>query len=145
MNMLRYGKDFSTNSSFIYRFSNSEVDISKNFEKYLSSMKYQLVPVLFFYSNSDEVLFILIDSWNKNYGSSLKNKFNIISENQFETLFSITPGDSFLQFNFDKKSLKTSYQLSLSKGEYSSLGYMIVKFFNENSLESDLYHHLTNN
>ena len=145
MNMLRYGKDFSTNSSFIYRFSNSEVDISKNFEKYLSSMKYQLVPVLFFYSNSDEVLFILIDSWNKNYGSSLKNKFNIISENQFETLFSITPGDSFLQFNFDKKSLKTSYQLSLSKDEYSSLGYMIVKFFNENSLESDLYHHLTNN
>ena len=107
-------------------------------------MKYQLVPVLFFYSNSDEVLFILIDSWKKNYGSSLKNKFNIISENQFETLFSITPGDSFLQFNFDKKSLKTSYQFSLSDDEYNNLEYMLVKFFNENSLESDVYHYLNN-
>ncbi len=145
MNMLRYGRDFSTNSSFIYRFPNSKVDISKNFEKYLSSMKYQLIPVLFFYNDKDEVLFILIDSWNKNYGSSLKNKFKIMSENQFKPLFSITPGDSFLQFNFDKKSLKTSYQLSLSEVEYSGLEYMIVKFFNENNLEPEVYHHLTNN
>jgi len=87
---------------------------------------------------------MLIDSWTKKIGSSLKNKLDIISENQFETLFSITPGDSFLQFNFDKKSLKTSYLLTLNEDEYINLGYMLVKFFNENNLESDIYHYLNN-
>ena len=76
----------------------------------------------------------------------MKNSDNkkVITMNQFETLFSITPGESALQFNLDKKVLNTNYKLSFSNEEYSKINYMTIKFFNENSLEVDVYHHLVN-
>ena len=90
----------------------------------------------------DEILFLMIDSWNDSY--SLKGNLNIINKVGFNPLFSITPGESSLQFNFDKNSITNNYQFSLSNNQYNQLGYMFVKFFHEHSLESDIYHYIYN-
>ena len=142
MNNFRYAEEVNNNNSIIYRFPNSKLNISEDFEKYISSMKYQLVPVLFFYDNNDEILFLMIDSWNDSY--SLRGNLNIINKVGFNPLFSITPGESSLQFNFDKNSITNNYQFSLSNNQYNQLGYMFVKFFHEHSLESDIYHYIYN-
>ena len=137
---------FNSENNFIYRLPNSKIDISFELEKYLSSMKYQLVPVLFFSDRNDEILLMLIDSWNDNYQFNFGSKDNkkILVTDQFKTLFSITPGESALQFNFDKRLFKNVYELSVSSDNYDKFDYMYIKFFNEHSLELDIYHYIIN-
>ena len=145
MNNFKYARESNNQDNVIYKFPNSEIDISEDFEKYLSSMKYQLVPVLFFSDMNDNILFMMIDSWKGNYNFTFKDSENIIIKNKFKTLFSITPGESSLQFNFDKAPINNEYKFSLANDKYKELGYMFVKFFNEHSLESDIYHYIINN
>ena len=147
LNDFKYANAIDSEDNFVYRFSNLDINISVELEKYLSSMKYQIIPVLFFYDSNDEILFMMIDSWNDDYkfNFGLKDNKKTIVVNQFETLFSITPGESALQFNFDKKSFNGVYKLSLLNDEYKKIDYMAIKFFNEHSLESDVYHYLITN
>ena len=63
---------------------------------------------------------IIIVTNDINHFKKKKYPKQIIVINQFETLFSITPGESALQFNFDKKSFNGVYKLSLLNDEFQS-------------------------
>ena len=146
LTQFKFIKGDNNEDNFVYRLSNTKFDISLELEKYLSTMKYQLVPVLFFSNSNDKILLMLIDSWTDNYHFSfgLKDNKKILTTSQFKTLFSITPGESALQFNLDKGSFDNVYELSLLIDEYKNFDYMFIKFFNEHNLESEIYHYILN-
>ena len=133
--------------SSIYRIDNSRLDLSLELERYLSSMKYQLVPVLFFVDLNNEINNIIIDSWNDNYNFNFGSKDikKISTKKQFEPMFSITPGEEWLQFNFDNKSITNVYEIVMPLEVYNNVDYMFIKFLHESSLETEIYYILNNN
>ena len=137
----------SKKNSSIYRIDNSRLDLSLELEKYLSSMKYQLVPVLFLVDGNNEINNIIIDSWNDNYKFNFGSKDikKISTKKQFNPMFSVTPGEHQLQFTFDNKSLTNIYKIVLSLHDYDKIDYMFIEFLHESSLETEIYYILNNN
>ncbi|MDC1050861.1 hypothetical protein OAQ87_01550 [Candidatus Marinimicrobia bacterium] len=137
----------SNKNSLIYRINNERLNLSISLEKHLSSMKYQLVPVLFFVNDKNSINNIIIDSWNSNYnfnfGSLGIKKISI--KNAFNPMFSITPGEEKLQFNFDNAILKNNYEVIFSVEDYNKIDYMFIEFLPESSLETEIYYILNNN
>ena len=60
-------------------------------------------------------------------------------------MFSITPGEEWLQFNFDNKSITNVYEIVLPLEVYNNVDYMFIKFLHESSLETEIYYILNNN
>jgi len=137
----------SKKNSSIYRIDNSRLDLSLELEKYLSSMKYQLVPVLFLVDRNNEINNIIIDSWNDDYTFNFGSKDikKISTKKQFNPMFSVTPGEHQLQFTFDNKSLTNIYEIVLSLHNYTKIDYMFIEFLHESSLETEIYYILNNN
>ena len=97
-------------------------------------MKYQVVPVLFFTSNSGEIKHIHVDSWDYYNLNYIDSNIEVSYSDNFNTMFSITPGPEYIYFNFDISTIKHTYSFSFPESETSNYNKLFIKFFFEEGL-----------
>ena len=140
---LTYQTKTNDNGTFIIEILKDDIYVDSNLEDYFSLMKYQIVPVLFFLDENDAVQHIHVDSWSDNYNFApidLNNDIELTSTNQFNPLFSITPGENTIQLNFDPNSQLSSYDFIFSLDDFNQSNYskISLEFFYESTLEGSI-------
>ena len=140
---LAYNTKTNENGTFIIEILKDDIYITQNLLDYFSLMKYQIVPIILFTDNFENVKHIHVDSWNTNYNFKaveLNKNIDISITDQFIPLFSITPGENSIQLNFDPQSRTSIYELVFSLDEFNEVNYskMSLKFIYENDLESHI-------
>lgn len=147
-NNIPYEKKENLNGTVIYEINKEYFNIDEDLNHYLSSMNYQIIPVLFFIDSGNNVSKVIIDSWNSgsyDFNTILSKGIKVDFSNQFSPLVSITPGKSTVQFNFQLDSLLNGYNILLSEKEYLEYQYVSVDFFYYNNLTNELSSYLGNN
>jgi len=142
-----YEKKENSNGTVIYEINKDYFNIDEDLNNYLSSMNYQIIPVLFLVNSKNDIERIIVDSWSKssyNLNTILGKGVKVDFSNNFSPLVSITPGKTSIQFNFQLNVLHNDYDLLLSKEDYSDYQYILVDFFYYNNLTSELNTYLLN-
>ena len=134
----------NNNGTTTIEVNNNIFNLSENFIEYCSLMKYQMVPVLFFTDNSDDIKHIHVDSWNNYTLRNISDDISISYSYNFMPMFSITPGSDHLYFNFDLGSSENTYNFSFPKRDMENYSKLFVKFFRANDLETNLISYSTN-
>ena len=134
----------NNNGTTTIEVNNNNFNLSENFIEYCSLMKYQMVPVLFFTDNSDDIKHIHVDSWNNYTLRNISDDISISYSYNFMPMFSITPGSDHLYFNFDLGSSENTYNFSFPKRDMENYSKLFVKFFRANDLETNLISYSTN-
>ena len=137
---LAHTTKLNDNGTFIIEVLKDDVDLSQRLLDYFSLMKYQIVPVILFTDNNNEVKHIHVDSWNNDYNFrsiELNDKIGISTSNQFMPLFSITPSENSIQLNFDLQSRTSVYEFAFPMDEFNEINYsrLSLQFIYENALE----------
>ena len=140
---LTYQTKINNNGTFIIEILKDDIYLNAELEDYFSLMKYQIVPVLFFLDENEEVQHIHVDSWTDNYDFSpvdLDKNINLSVSSQFSPLFSITPGENTIQLNFDPDSQMSIYSFTFLLDEFNQTNYskISLEFFYENNLEGSI-------
>jgi len=128
----------NSNGSVTLQFPKNNFNLTQQFEEYCSLMKYQMVPVLFFANESDEIKHIHVDSWENYSLGNISNEIDISYSYNFMPLFSITPGSEYLYFNFDLSKISHTYNFSFPKNDLESYSKLYIKFFFAENLESNI-------
>jgi len=131
----------NSNGTVIYEINKDYFNVDEDLNNYLSSMNYQIIPVVFLIDSNKKIKKIIIDSWNDNnynlntvLGKGIKVDFS----NQFSPLISITPGKTSIQFNFQFNVIQNNYNILMNNDDYLEYEYVLVDFFYYNNLSSDL-------
>jgi len=131
------------NSTTTVQIKKNNFNLSSNFEEYCSLMKYQMIPVLFFTDNSDNIKHVHVDSWNTYGLNNISNEINISYSYDFMPLLSITPGSDYLYFNFDLNASSNTYDFSFPKRDIEDYSKLYIKFFKAHDLETSLITYTT--
>ena len=142
-----YEKKENSNGTVIYEINKGYFNVDEDLNNYLSSMNYQIIPVVFLIDSNKKIEKIIIDSWNDdnyNLNTILGKGIKVDFSNQFSPLISITPGKTSIQFNFQFNVLQNDYSLLMSEDDYLEYEYVLVDFFYYKNLSSDLNTYLLN-
>ena len=142
-----YKKKENSNGTVIYEINKGYFNVDEDLNNYLSSMNYQIIPVVFLIDSNKKIEKIIIDSWNDdnyNLNTILGKGIKVDFSNQFSPLISITPGKTSIQFNFQFNVLQNDYSLLMTEDDYLEYEYVLVDFFYYKNLSSDLNIFLVN-
>ena len=142
-----YKKKENSNGTVIYEINKGYFNVDEDLNNYLSSMNYQIIPVVFLIDSNKKIEKIIIDSWNDdnyNLNTILGKGIKVDFSNQFSPLISITPGKTSIQFNFQFNVLQNDYSLLMTEDDYLEYEYVLVDFFYYKNLSNDLNTFLVN-
>ena len=140
---LIHAKKINENGTLTIKLLKDNFYIEESLENYFSLMKYQIVPVMFFLNQKEEVKHVHIDSWEENYDFfpvQLNKNFDLTITNTFKPLFSITPGEDDIQLNFDSANQTLDYEFLFSIQDFQEYDYskLSIQFYYENDLEESI-------
>ena len=135
---LPHSREVKDNGVIILEFSRENYLFTDGLMEYLSHIKYEVTPVIYFTDDTGGLKLIILDSWKDKYRDIEVKSVKLIHRNVFKPQLAITPGYDNIQVNIDPEIHSSIYEFSIPGGELGDYSKMTVKFVHESQLDEYL-------